>query len=594
MKNKMKYFLLALLMFLLPSFSNASSLNNVILNIPENDKGIVEDGTYEVYDITDIYNSIENKEEKEHKDLSIELRDKSIKELDKLEKIQSVKSINGKVELSLDINKSYLIKEENNYIIPVPVIGPKELMYEDHLLSISPKLQNKFKLLIRKVVEGTDYKEIPFNIVVNINGKEENIELKADEEHEFTLLPNDEYEVKEINLPNGYNLINIDNNKGSIENSDVVTVIKNQYNKKSLFDIEVKKILNNKELEENEFTFELLDEDGKVIKTAKNDKEGNVLFKDIEIKDEGEYIFKVKEINNGLKNIKYDKNIYEIKVIAKDNNDGTLEITKEENKEIEFVNEFIKEEEFGNLRIEKTVIDNDTNEEFEITVKLMNEHNQDLNGEFEATSNKKPNFNIKSGDVIKISHNEIITINKLPLNSKFEITEKHYDDYELTEKSITKGVVDKISDAHLYNKFKKPDTFKLTLKKNVIGQGYNENQYFEFRVKIGNEEQIVKLKNNEIKEFDNIQAGTEYEIEEINIPKNFNLKQFDNNKGIIKNHTQLVAINEYITKEDKTTITTTGDYNVKTGIQGLFSICMIFIISLILYKKSKKQVANYL
>lgn len=590
MKNKIKYFLLTLLMFVMPLVSNAQSLDNIEINIPKNSKDEIEDGTYEVYDITDIYNSIEDKENKTHKDLSVELRDKSIKEIENLKLVESINSVDGKVRLNLDKEKSYLIKEKNNYIIPVPIIGPTELS-DTRVLEISPKLQNKFKLIVKKTVEGTDYSETPFNIVVDINGRKEEIQLKANEEKEFSLLPNDEYKIEETNIPYGYSLKEITNDKGNISNSDITSIIKNEYKAKGKFDIEALKTIENKELKDGEFTFELLDEDNKVIKTAKNDKDGVIRFKDISLDQIGEHTYKIREVDNGLNNIEYDKNIYEIKVLATDNNDGTLQITKQEDKEVNFVNTFIKEEvEYGNLRIEKTVIGKDTDEEFEIIVKLYDEQGQELKGSFKAISNKKDSFNIKSGDTIKISHNEIITINKLPLNSKYKITEKEYEDYKLSENSIVEGKVKSITDSHLYNEYISPKLGKLILKKEVSGDGYDENQSFRFNVKIGDKEEVVELKNNEIKEFNDIPYGTYYNIEEIDIPEKYTLEKFENSSGVINNDTIYVkAINKYSQN-------TTATEWVKTGIPGIsiLGIIIIVVVSFVYIKlnKENKNISN--
>lgn len=585
MKNKIKYFLLTLLMFVMPLVSNAQSLDNIEINIPKNSKDEIEDGTYEVYDITDIYNSIEDKENKTHKDLSVELRDKSIKEIENIELVESINSVDGKVRLNLDKEKSYLIKEKNNYIIPVPIIGPTELS-DTRVLEISPKLQNKFKLIVKKTVEGTDYSETPFNIVVDINGRKEEIQLKANEEKEFSLLPNDEYKIEEKNITYGYNLKEITNDKGNILNSDITSIVKNEYKAKGKFDIEALKTLKNKELKDGEFTFELLDEDNKVIKTAKNDKDGVIRFEDISLDQIGEHTYKIREVDNGLNNIEYDKNIYEIKVLATDNNDGTLQITKQEDKEVNFVNTFIKEEvEYGNLRIEKTVIGKDTDEEFEITVKLYDEQGQELKGSFKAISNKKDSFNIKSGDTIKISHNEIITINKLPLNSKYKITEKEYKDYKLSENSIVEGEVKSITDSHLYNEYISPKLGKLILKKEVSGDGYDENQSFRFNVKIGDKEEVVELKNNEIKEINDIPYGTYYNIEEIDIPEKYTLEKFENSSGVINNDTIYVkAINKYSQN-------TTATEWVKTGIPGIsiLGIIIIVVVSFVYIKLNKEN-----
>ena len=66
------------------------------------------------------------------------------------------------------------------------------------------------------------------------------------------------------------------------ETDDVELSFTNTYKAKGDTKFNVKKELKGRTLKEGQFKFELLDEDGKVIETAKNDADGNVNFKKIE------------------------------------------------------------------------------------------------------------------------------------------------------------------------------------------------------------------------------------------------------------------------------------------------------------------------
>ncbi|MBE6009928.1 MAG: Cna B-type domain-containing protein [Lachnospiraceae bacterium] len=87
-------------------------------------------------------------------------------------------------------------------------------------------------------------------------------------------------------------------------------------------DLTVYKELTGRDLEADEFTFELLDADGEVVKTASNDAEGVAVFKDIEFKEAGSFKFTVVEVIGTLDNIEYDPNVYNVTATVTDNFDG--------------------------------------------------------------------------------------------------------------------------------------------------------------------------------------------------------------------------------------------------------------------------------
>ena len=90
-------------------------------------------------------------------------------------------------------------------------------------------------------------------------------------------------------------------------------------------EIGASKILDGAELAEGQFTFELLDENGKVIDTAVNDENGVILFGEIKYKEPGTYKYKVREVNDGQKGILYDEKVYGIVVNVRDV-DSVLEV----------------------------------------------------------------------------------------------------------------------------------------------------------------------------------------------------------------------------------------------------------------------------
>lgn len=84
------------------------------------------------------------------------------------------------------------------------------------------------------------------------------------------------------------------------------------------------KLLDGADLAKDQFTFELINKDGKVIATAKNDADGNIQFPSVELKYEGTYKFSVAEKNDGQEGVTYDDTVYGIDVVVTDDGKGHL------------------------------------------------------------------------------------------------------------------------------------------------------------------------------------------------------------------------------------------------------------------------------
>ena len=83
--------------------------------------------------------------------------------------------------------------------------------------------------------------------------------------------------------------------------------------------LSVKKVLEGRALEAGEFEFELLDEQGTKLASAKNDAEGNVTFEEQTYSKVGTSKYRIQEVNNGLKNVTYDTKVVEATVEVADN-----------------------------------------------------------------------------------------------------------------------------------------------------------------------------------------------------------------------------------------------------------------------------------
>lgn len=100
------------------------------------------------------------------------------------------------------------------------------------------------------------------------------------------------------------------------------------------------KRLTGKDLKDGQFTFQLKDEDGKVIDEAKNDKAGAIAFKTLEFDKAGTYKYTISEVNDKQKEIKYDTSEKIVTITVKDSGDGYLQAQVESEKQLIFTNTF--------------------------------------------------------------------------------------------------------------------------------------------------------------------------------------------------------------------------------------------------------------
>lgn len=98
-----------------------------------------------------------------------------------------------------------------------------------------------------------------------------------------------------------------------------------------LVELAARKRLTGRELKVHEFEFELVDRDGKVIDTERNDKDGDIRFKPLTygrdnngIDDCGEHRYVIRERNTGEKNVTYDRTEHHVTVTVGDDLQGNL------------------------------------------------------------------------------------------------------------------------------------------------------------------------------------------------------------------------------------------------------------------------------
>nr|WP_276925305.1 FctA domain-containing protein [Faecalibaculum rodentium] len=128
-----------------------------------------------------------------------------------------------------------------------------------------------------------------------------------------------------------------DDGKGNMEfeityPEEAVFKNKYEYVASGKLDLKAKKVLKDGTLKDGQFSFELVNAEGKVIQEVSNNAQGDIIFESISytLENVGEHTYILREKKDPkLDNVVYDETEYEIKVTVTDNKDGTLKVTAE-------------------------------------------------------------------------------------------------------------------------------------------------------------------------------------------------------------------------------------------------------------------------
>ena len=103
------------------------------------------------------------------------------------------------------------------------------------------------------------------------------------------------------------------------------------------------KKLDGRALKDGEFTFELKDEDGNVVSSAKNDENGAVVFDTISFDKAGTYKYTVTEAAGSDATITYDNTVYNVTITVTDDGNGSLSASVDTgDKTLVFTNKYTK------------------------------------------------------------------------------------------------------------------------------------------------------------------------------------------------------------------------------------------------------------
>ena len=101
----------------------------------------------------------------------------------------------------------------------------------------------------------------------------------------------------------------------------------NAYGAKGGFKASATKKLEGRDLKAGEFSFELVDADGKVVATAENKADGSISFPEVDLPAAGTYAYSIREKAGSVPGVTYDSRAHNLTVKAIDNGDGTLDCT---------------------------------------------------------------------------------------------------------------------------------------------------------------------------------------------------------------------------------------------------------------------------
>lgn len=103
------------------------------------------------------------------------------------------------------------------------------------------------------------------------------------------------------------------------------------------------KRLDGRALKDGEFTFELKDQDGNIVSSAKNDENGAVAFDTISFDEAGTYNYTVTEAAGSDETITYDNTVYKVTITVTDDGNGSLSASVDTgDKNLVFTNKYTK------------------------------------------------------------------------------------------------------------------------------------------------------------------------------------------------------------------------------------------------------------
>ena len=268
--------------------------------------------------------------------------------------------------------------------------------------------------------------------------------------------------------------------------------------------VQIKKALAGRSMEEGEFHFVLKNEEGKTLDNAVNDKDGNITFKKLTFKNVGTYNYTVEEVAGNDRHITYDTNSYNVSAAVTDNLDGTLKVTWTSGTgAILFKNTYTVDPTDATPSVEKKITGENPAKDSTFRFTLTGTDNAPMP---EGSKDGKKSTSVTGegkADFGKITFDKAGTYTYKVAEENGNESSYNYDSNEYTliykvkdvkgelkaEQSITAG--DKSADEMVFTNEYAPASMEgdaaITGTKELVGRSMQKDEKFEFTLKAGDE-----------------------------------------------------------------------------------------------------------
>lgn len=266
---------------------------------------------------------------------------------------------------------------------------------------------------------------------VAVTGGTGTFTLKAGESKQLANLPAGTlYQVEETDVPDGYTSSST-GATGTIAAAGASTAtFTNTYaaSATSVY-LTAQKTLTGRQLQDQEFAFELKDAGGKKVQNATNDADGSIFFNAISFDSAGDYKYYVDEVKPGNpdQTISYADEVYEYDIQVTDNGAGELQnsvsiyavdsSTHERKGDKIGTASFTNAVKTGSVSLTKRVEGSDAKDkEFVFDVALKDSAGKALDGEYAWTSSRNDlhgsaiKGTVKNGGTLSLQKDEMVTI----------------------------------------------------------------------------------------------------------------------------------------------------------------------------------------
>ena len=265
-----------------------------------------------------------------------------------------------------------------------------------------------------------------------------------------------EYEIIVKVEDNGDGTLNVTYTVNGEEDAEILFA--NEYTADATVTISGEKTVGGEAPEDDEvFTFQLKDADGKVLQEVENTG-SSITFDEIPytLEDAGKtYTYTIQESTESNEQYLTDGSVYTVQVALTDKGDGTLSIDWTLEKDGEAAEKIAFDNTpLSHLDIEKTVIGRAGDQEklFAFKVTLTDEEGTELEGTFPVEGANVTS--IESGSYLHLKHGEKATVKCLPVGTKYLVEEDEYAAFETEARNAEGEITEEGSKAEFVNTLK--------------------------------------------------------------------------------------------------------------------------------------------